>query len=272
MFCQKCGTQIGDGAGFCHKCGTKVVCENTVQSIETVLTTTEQETMNAVMQDDAASFKNFVDNHVRANTKFSSAEDLITNSKPWIFAWIGVGILSCIGLLVASVPGVLVFGGFFGYVAVFVASGIIRMNYRHKFSGEFEQEINTAEFLTFLNEHLKMLSPYFHECGYLSERGGLLTSIGNEASKALNEVKLCCECGQKKKSLATICIRPDVREQNSGRMQYFVGAVYKGFLIDGRAAGFLGHSCLIRTAPILQAAMMYYLKNIRNGGNDYVLS
>lgn len=261
MFCRKCGTQIGEGADFCHKCGTKVVYENTIQSTETVHINTEQEKMNAVMQDDAASFKDFVDKHVSANTKFSSAEDLITNSKPWRFAWICVGILSCIGFLIARVPGVLVFGGFFGYVAVFITSGIIRTKYRHKFSGEFGQEINVNEFLAFLNEHLRMLSPYFSECGYLSERGGLLTSIGNALSKAFNEVELCCECGSKKKSLATICIRPDVREQNSGGMQYFVGAVHKGFLIDGRAAGFLGHSCLIKTAPILQAAMLYYLKN-----------
>ena len=27
----------------------------------------------------------------------------------------------------------------------------------------------------FLNEHLRMVSPYFQECGYLSNRGGLFT-------------------------------------------------------------------------------------------------
>lgn len=86
MSCQKCGTQIGEGADFCHKCGTKMVYENTAQSIEPDHTTIEQEKMNTVMQDDVDSFKNFVDNHVRSNTKFSSAETLITNSKPWIFA------------------------------------------------------------------------------------------------------------------------------------------------------------------------------------------
>ena len=260
MFCEKCGTQIGEGAEFCHKCGTKVVYEATVQSIGSDDTTTKQERLKAGMRDDADSFKKFVDDYIQSNTKFPSAEALITNSKPWRFAWICVGTLSLIGLLVASLPGLLIFGGFFGYVAVFIASGIIRMNYAHKFSGILEQEISATEFLTFLDEHLKVLSPYFHGCGYLSERGGVLTSIGNAASKALNEVKLCCECGAKKKSLATICIRPDAREQNSGKMQYFVGAVHKGFLIDGRAAGFLGHACLIRTAPILQAAIIYYLK------------
>lgn len=261
MFCQKCGTQIGEGADFCHKCGTKVVYENTAQPIEPEHIAAGQEEMNPVIENDADSFKKFVDEYIQANTKFSSAEALITSSKPWVFAWVCVGVLSLIGLLVASLPGVLIFGGFFGYAAVFITSGIIRMNYTHKFSGEFEQEISSEEFLAFLNEHLKIVSPYFHECGYLSERGGLLTSIGNAASRALNEAKICCECGPKKKSLATICIRPNAREQNTGKMQYFVGAVHKGFLIDGRAAGFLGHACLIRTAPILQAAMMYYLKN-----------
>lgn len=29
MFCQKCGTQIGEGAEFCQKCGTKIMDNNT---------------------------------------------------------------------------------------------------------------------------------------------------------------------------------------------------------------------------------------------------
>lgn len=262
MFCQKCGTQIGEGAEFCHKCGTKVVYGNTEkQPKDAAQTVVEKENAGTVALDEVSNFKKFVDDHVRSNTKFSSVETLIANSKPWVFAWICVGILALIGLLLAGVLGLLIFGGFFGYVAVFIASGIIRTNYIHKFSGEFEQEINIAEFLEFLDGHLRMLSPYFQECGYLSERGGLLTVLSNAVSKAFKEVKLCCVCGSKKKSLATICIRPDAREQNSGRMQYFVGAVHKGFMIDGRAAGFFGHACLIRTAPILQAAMIYYLKN-----------
>lgn len=236
------------------------------QSIETVYAINEQEIMNAVLQDDTDSFKDFVDNHVRYNTKFSSAEDLIKNSKPWKFVWNIVGFISCVVIPFSAVDilsTVLILGGF-SYAAVFVVSGIIRKKYANKFSGEFGQEINIAEFLAFLDGHLKMVSPCFHECGYLSERGELLTSIGNVPSKSLKNAKLYCECGAKRKCLATICIKPDVRKQNSGKMQYFVGEAHKGFLTDEWVGGFLGHACLIRTAPILQAAMLYYLKIIQN--------
>lgn len=189
------------------------------------------------------------------------------------FAWICLGALSLLGLIlgatnlggaVGALVGILIIGGFIGYAVVFIASGVIRKQYRDKFYGEFEQEINIESFLVFLDGHLKTLSSYFHECGYLDQRGGLQTSISNAVAGAFKEVTLACVCGPKKKSLATICIRPDVRDPDSGRKQYIVGAVYRGFLIDGRAAGFLGHACLIRTAPVLQAAMKYYLKHYKD--------
>lgn len=47
-------------------------------------------------------------------------------------------------------------------------------------------------------------------------------------------------------------------------MQYIVDAVCNGFMFDGRSVGFFGHACLIKTAPILQAAIKYYLKNYKN--------
>lgn len=87
------------------------------------------------------------------------------------------------------------------------------------------------------------------------------------------ENNLCCQFGSKKKSLAIICIRPEVASPNSGRTQYIVGAVHNGFLIDARAAAFLGHTCLIKTAPIIQAVMEYYLKIYKvEGGSNDVLS
>lgn len=218
-----------------------------------------------MLQDDTASFKDFTDNHIRSNTKFSSAEDLIKNSKPWKFVWNIVEFISCAAFpFLADDISVVLSLGSFGYVAVLVVSSIIRKKYVHKFSGKFGQEINITEFLAFLNGHLKMVSSYFYECGYLSERGEFLTSIGSATSKDFKEAKLYCECGLKRKCLATIFIRPDVRKQNSGKMQYFVGEVHKGFLTDEWAAGFLGHACLIRTAPILQAAMLYYLASGKN--------
>ena len=65
----------------------------------------------------------------------------------------------------------------------------------------------------------------------------------------------------KEKNLAAIYIRPDDREENSGKMLYAVGAEHGGFMLDSRMSSTFSHACLIRTAPIMQAAMLYYLQN-----------
>lgn len=278
MFCNKCGTQIADGVSFCHQCGTKIIYGAGAQwPMDASQAPAEQGNAAAVapaysrgMTDDSGAFRAFVDNHVRQTTKFQSAEDLISNSKPMGFVWICFGVPALAGLVGAGLVGLLALGGFFGYCATFIASGIIRTKCRRKFYGEFEGEIDIEGFHAFMDAHLKTLSPYFHECGYLDRRGGLLTMIGNAASRAAQEVTLACVCGPKKKSMATICIRPDITNPASGRKEYFVDATYRGFLIDSRASGFLAHACLIKTAPVLSATMEYYLKNCR-GGNGNVL-
>ncbi len=287
MFCHKCGEQLAEGASFCHKCGTKIVyADNNLYSVDTSAAANEHEESNMQVQNGAAAvqkieiehtansdredFKMFVDNHVRETTKYQSADDLLTNSKPWRFIWPCIIIPSVMGGLMGKdmdiqmgwLLGLLIFGCMFGYGAAFIASGIIRMRYREKFSGRFDQNINHEKLLLFLDENMGRVSPYFHEFGYLTQEG-VLAVVENILSNTSNRTMLCCEFGPRKKSLATICIRPD---SEAGQMLYIVDAVRNGFLMDGRAAGFLAHACLIRTAPILQAAMEYYLKNCNEEG------
>lgn len=281
MFCHKCGTQIAEDAAFCQKCGTKVIYEDAAQLGEKVTANTAPIAAVPVHSSDTVAndynFKEFVDKHIQATTQFQSVYDLIDNSKPMKFAWICVGVLSVLGLILGigniggaggALAGLLIMGGFFGYAVTFIASGIIRQQYRDKFYGEFEQDINIEDFLSFLDKNLKTLSPYFHECGYYKQSGGLQTIISNSAARVFKEVTLSCVCGAKKNRLATICIRPDIRNPDSGRKQYIVGAECSGFLIDGRASGFLGHACLIKTAPIMQAAMEYYLNYYRKNNEE----
>lgn len=278
MFCHKCGAQIAEGAAFCYKCGEKAAYADTgQQNPSPVPEIAGQERDNAAIPirepdavpvrtampaegraDYGADFRAFVDNHVRATTKYQSAEELI-NCRPMAFVWICFGAFSLIGLIMGGFVGLLVIGGFFGYSAVFIASAIIRKRCWDKFYGEFEGEIDIEGFRAFLDANLNILSPYFHGCGYLKQSGGLQTIIANTASKALKEVILACVCGPKEKSMATICIRPDVRDPDSGRKQYIVGASHRGFLIDSGLSGLLSHACLIRTAPIMQAAIKFYL-------------
>lgn len=284
MFCIKCGTQIAEEASFCHQCGAKVVSRefmqqskdmlsvanksNNIDEIEIIRETVENTVDSFTTMNDGKDFIQFVDNHVRTTTGFQSAEDLIMNSKPWKFVWICFGIFTLLGIIFGekNVEGllisILIIGGFCGYIAMYIVGSYIRKRYREKFCGKFEHEINIDDFLVFLNEHLGMVSSNFHKCGYLKIRGGLFANIDKFMAKAADQITLCCEFGPKKKHLATIWIRPDLNGLETKRMFYGVGAEYNGFLIDGRESGFRGHACLIKTAPIMQAAMEYYLKYI----------
>lgn len=285
MFCHKCGNQVAEDAGFCHKCGAKVAQAVGAVGQQAPAVHTQSPVLDAPVSinasglgdtdrtnNDFKDFKDFVDNHVRATTKFQSAEDLLNNSKPLMFIWVCIGVPAIVGLVSGGPVGFLIFGGLFGYVATFIASGIIRVRYRGKFSGEFIGDINIEELLIFLNEHLKQINPYFHEWGYLTKTG-LLPILENALANAMEEVRICSEFGPKKKSMVAIYIKPKTVDAKPREKLYYVDALKNGFLMDGRAAGFLGHSTLIRTAPILQAAMKYYLKDRNTGkeNNNYVL-
>lgn len=253
MFCQKCGTELPETSEFCHKCGAKQTAPEETQPSANIQ---EAETVQSVSTD-INDFKHFVDNHVRTTTKFSSAEDLLKNSKPWRFVWICFGAATLVGLLTG--PGVLLIGPFFGYVATFIASGIIRMKCKSKFGGEFNGSIDIDDFRAFLDKHLQYISPDFHEWGFLSKKG-LIHIAGNALENVAKEVHICTEFGAKRKRLVEIWTRPKETDEASGEQWYGISASKNGFMLDGRAAGFVAHGTLIRTAPILQAAMEYYLK------------
>ena len=269
MFCHKCGHQLPEDSGFCHKCGAKLTAPEAEQQATEVgepaiqSLATNQATSTPANAND---FKAFVDNHVRATTKFQSADDLLKNSKPWMFIWICLGATALVYLILGlandslSALGFFVLVPFFGYAAIFIASGVIRMRYRGRYSGEFTGDIDINDLFGFLNEHLKHISPDFHEWGYLSKKG-LLPILENAIANATEEIRICSEFGPNRKHLVSYSIKPKTVDAKPGEKLYFINALKNGFLVDGRAAGFLGHGTLIRTAPILQAAMKYYIES-----------
>ena len=121
-------------------------------------------------------------------------------------------------------------------------------------------DINIEELFLFLNEYLKYIHSDFNEWGYL-EKSGVLPLLENIVVDGTKEIRICSEFGLKKKRLIIFYIRPYMTDEKPDEKLYSVDAVKNGFLVDGRAAGFLGHKTLIRTAPILQASMEYYLKS-----------
>lgn len=269
MFCNKCGNKLPEDSGFCPKCGTKIVSADTIQQTSDMsapttqpgainiaepshpATTSVQASIPTANEND---FKAFIDNHVRMNTKYQSAEDLLKKSKPLaFFLSMCFGIPTIIGLVAAGPIGALLFGIFFGHVARFIAGGIIRFRYSYKTSGKFDRSIDTDELIRFFNERLGYLSPYFHEW------------------KPISAGTIGASFGIKQRSTALISIIPDKESPGSKGVEYIfnaknnpstsilskiIGQTFFSLFQIGEPQ----HDCLFKSVPILRAAMEYYLK------------
>jgi hypothetical protein len=231
---------------------------------------------------DTYEFREFVDNHVRATTKFKSADDLLTNSKPLSFIWksfvvvaLGFLVISIVngGLTSEGILGFIILTALFGYVVAFIAGLIIRIRYEAKASGKFEGSINTDELINFLNVNLQYLSPAFmgwepfdpqQDQGWISKRL-------NKALKQDNVSEQTMQCrfqGKKMHVGITFKTTKEKKEYTVFARKDESGIVYKilGILdaITGKGgstnAGFGEYSCIYKSAPILTAAVEYYLK------------
>lgn len=276
MFCQKCGTKLIDGAAFCQKCGTKAVSVNTAGQMPYVSPTVSESA--DVLDNEKNDIKEYIDAHVRKVTEFQSAEELLRSSVPLGYVRICYGIFG--GLWIALILAVLMDAeessdiimaflcGLFFFVcgagAAYMAGGIKKMKYSTKIkpSGKVDGHIDPDELIRFLNSHLSYLSPYFDGWDYYKESryarpglaGRLVTAMENTelrlGAKLVKEHKYLC--------FSIIHIRPDLVDRNSGKTSYICEAK------DGVGNMFgAEYSCLVRTAPILQAAMEYYIANYR---------
>lgn len=263
MFCHKCGAQITEGAGYCHKCGTKVVNDEGFIQTEDITPKTEQGqiTSDIPVQTNASDgFKEFVDNHVRTSTKFQSAEELLNSHVPQKFVWICFGIPAIIGLVAAGPVGALLFGLFFGYPAVLLTDF---MKGSHvAVTGPIEKidgKIDPDNLIQFLNEQMRYLSPNFHEWGYINYSG--FDARGAVTAHTLNSItasafKIGTEFGQKRRCFVVIWIEPDGTNPDSNRMKYY-------FRTSAKSVWPSKYLCMVKTVPILQAAMEYYLKQYK---------
>lgn len=273
MFCPKCGTQVLDDAGFCQKCGTKIVYEGTASKAPDVHTakTSPAASNNSKIMNDESDFKAFVDNHVRASTKFQSAEDLLSSQVSLQFVWIYLGISVVLGIWM---PPILLITIPLGYSAAKVTGGIKKGRYASKFRGQIDGKVDTDNLIQFLNTHLNYLQPYFHDWGYIKrKKQNLLTTSAGETLQTLAEasahertkqVSLCTDFGSDKRCLSMLLILVDLLEKDSEKMIYVADAggriESEGVAFLSNDFGFQTYKCVVKTAPILQAAMEYYLK------------
>lgn len=250
MFCNKCGSQLPEKAAFCPKCGTKILVM-------------EADEDRNYFQDEVEFFKEYVDAHIRKTTEFQSAQELISKSKPWRFMWITVSICVLIGILMAiindaNILSVAFIMGILGVGMAFLISMLLARNYEKKFSAKIniDSDIDITDLCIFLTKNLCNIDSSFNEWSLIQERG-LVPCIVNKIASASKEVTIGCEFGTKRKYLAEITIR-----NNPQNRAYCISAGYNGFLPDFRWESMLTRSCLVKTAPILQAAMEYYINNL----------
>lgn len=253
MFCTECGNQLPESADFCPNCGTKTF----------VTRGAEQKIINNgtnYSQNEMESFKEYVDAHIRKTTKFQSAQELISKSKPWRFMWKIVGICVLIGVILAIIKDVNILTaafmlGILGIGIAFIATTPLAFKYQQRFSAKIntDSDIDIMNLCEFLTKNLCNIAPSFGEWSLIEERG-LVPLITNKIAKIGGEVKIGCEFGAKRKNLAEITIKN--KPENRA---YYISAGYNGFLLSFRLEDMFTRSCLVKTAPILQAAMEYYI-------------
>lgn len=278
MFCSKCGTEITEGADFCQKCGAKVYHEKkTSQQLGAAIATDEilsdttdmaqanqEDNKSQVTNNNLDEFKKFVDDHVQKNTKFQTAAELLDSRVQLRFVWI-----CCVGfpLVLALINIALgLFALLIGYLTAYLIGAVKKHKYVRELSGKTEGNIDMDELISFLNKYLGHAFPYFHEWGYLQKSGLSVqaivqTSIEEQVSKTLKETRLCTELGEHGRRLSVICIRPSLANPDSGQLDYLLYAVNRieGMSLISHDWGFAKYRCMLKTCPILQAAMEYYL-------------
>ncbi len=279
MFCHKCGTQIAEGASFCYKCGTKVVYPDISQppldapaatdSLNITDSPVQADAHVNVSSSDKDAFKSFVDNHIRATTQYQTAEELLNSHVPQRFVWacFGVpGVWSAIGFLrmhsfsLTDWIGIIAFILLAGYFAACLFDMIftVRITLQTgKNSIKFQENLDTDDLVSFLNDYFEYLHPWFHQWGYMETSGvGVANIIAasaiNAAAERANEITLGSGFGRKQKCFIRIIIKNDVTAINAG---YSFGASTRAFVLWPAK-----YASLTKAAPILQAAMEYYLE------------
>lgn len=137
-----------------------------------------------------------------------------------------------------------------------------------KTSGKFDGYIDTDQLCRFLNTQLSGLYPCFHQ--WSCQEGRMF-----RGEETWAEFKLSTSFGEKERCTVIFYIRPQEPDPDAVK-KYVTGVVDHGTTLS-RIIGMTIFSllqvsdprtvCLLKTAPILQAAMMYYLEYDKEGRN-----
>lgn len=238
-------------------------------------------------QESQENFIRYVDNYIKTNTGFNSAFELL-NSKPKAnFAWLSYGISAAVALVLSVIsilngngiwviPFLLALSVLPGYLAAVISGGVVsKLKLISKYTIRLKGQADSEELKTFLDNHLSYLKPYFGAWGDVETtgfgiKGSIQAAAVNAAANASHESNIGSYFGADQKILIQIGVRPDL----NGDPGYTICA----FSAGGERIGsyfIASHKCIIKTAPILQAALKYYFmwKNgdaIGSPNNTYI--
>lgn len=279
MFCYKCGARLENRSVFCHNCGAKILDGDTDKMKSDLVKEQKQrgdtlpdveqkgaEMNKANMQSTSKSdsmeigFKEFVDNYVKKTTEFESAEALLNSKVPQKFLGICLGIPAVLLFLSFIVNGPN-FGDFFGLIIVFIVFAypiaiLADYIFSLRITGgnhKTDKSIDADDLILFLNRNLSYLSPYFNEWNYMKTVGyGLRGAITAGVQNTLQGTRIGTGFGHRQSCFIEIHINPNNLNQDSGQTVYF-------FSPENKAIWSARYVCMTKAAPILQAAMEYYL-------------
>lgn len=221
-------------------------------------------------QESQENFIRYVDNYIKTNTGFNSAFELL-NSKPKAnFAWLSYGISAAVALVLSVIsilngngiwviPFLLALSVLPGYLAAVISGGVVsKLKLISKYTLKLKGQADSEELKTFLDSHLSYLKPYFGEWGDVETtgfgiKGSIQAAAVNAAANASHESNIGSYFGADQKILIQVGVRPDL----NGDPGYTICA----FSAGGERIGsyfIASHKCIIKTAPILQAALKYY--------------
>jgi hypothetical protein len=201
-------------------------------------------------------FKEYVDNHVKATTKFQSAEDLLRNAKPLKYLW--WNIIPLLGFIISC------------YITSY------RMK-KFKKSYPFTADVNLNELNHFLTTNLQYLSPAFGEWGQCAD-SMVDKAVGKLASKLRDKLKieeatvhtLQCKFNGEKRSFALVEVKTS-SESSTYKIYVLKKTAWYilvlAFFMPGESGqlltegGFGKYARTCKVHPILTAAVEYYLKS-----------